>query len=251
MRAHPRPRTPRAALAAALCTAALALGATACGPSTPSEERAAGPFAELTGPQVVTKAMAATRAADSLTMNISLTDADGPLKAYVSADVRQNCTGTLTMGTTGTAELLKADAKNAYFRFDEAFLRADSAGETREVQEAVLKELKGRWTKLSVSDPEAKDMLEFCDLSAFLDSFEGSSEAVKGAETTFGGRKALVLTEKDGAETYTMHVATEGEPYVLGLTVTGGDEPMTVTFSGFDRPVKVRVPAPKDVVTLD
>ncbi|MFF5428228.1 MULTISPECIES: hypothetical protein [unclassified Streptomyces] len=264
MRAPRRPRPVRTALATALC-AALSAGAAACGPSstsgtgtgtgTPgtgpgaaSPATAGGPFADLTGDRIVDKAMTATRNARSLTMDISLTTADGPIKAYVSADTGGKCSGTMTVGTAGTVELIKPDATTAYVRFDEAFLREESKGESPEVQAAVLKELKGRWTKTAVSDPDARDMVELCDLKRLLSDFEGGSGAVKGAETTVGGHKALALTEKDGAETYTLHVATEGTPHLLRIAATGGEEPMTVTFSGYGKPVTARVPAAKDVV---
>lgn len=265
MRAPRRPRPVVTALATALC-AALAAGAAACGPSSTTGTGAGtgttgtgpgttspattpgGPFADLTGDRIADKALAATRNARSLTMDISLTTADGPIKAYVSADTGGKCSGTMTVGTAGTAELIKPDATTAYVRFDEAFLREESKGESPEVQAAVLKELKGRWTKMAVSDPDARDMVELCDLKRLLSAFEGGSGAVKGAETTVGGRKALALTEKDGAETYTLHVATEGTPHLLRIATTGGEEPMTVTFSGYGKPVTARVPAAKDVV---
>lgn len=260
MHAPRRPRPVRTAFAGALC-AALTAGAAACGPSsttgtgttgtgsgTASPAAPAGPFGDLTGALIADKAMAATRDARSLTMDISLTTADGPIKAYVSADTAGKCSGTMTVGTAGTAELIKPDATTAYIRFDEAFLREESKGESPEVQAAVLKELKGRWTKMAVSDPDARDMVELCDLKRLLSTFEGGSGAVKGRETTVGGRKALTLTEKDGAETYTLHVATEGTPHLLRIATTGGEEPMTVTFSGYGKPVTARVPAAKDVV---
>ncbi|MFC8274359.1 hypothetical protein ACFUJR_17880 [Streptomyces sp. NPDC057271] len=246
--ARPRhPRSRRTALVSALC-AAVALSATACGPFS-GEAKASGPFGDLTGPEIADKAVAATKKADSLTLDLATTTTDGPMKAYLSMNTAGQCAGTLTVGTTGTAELVKADDKDVYLRFDEAFLRAQAKGEPAEVQEAVLKELKGRWVKTPVTDPEAKDNLELCDLKALLGDFEqGTDFAVKGKETTVGGKKALTLTEKSGGESTTVYVATQGEPHILKIVTVGGEEPGTMTFRDYGKPVVAKAPAAQDVV---
>ncbi|MFI8767991.1 hypothetical protein ACIGN6_24185 [Streptomyces sp. NPDC053792] len=251
MHAQPRTRTRRTAVTALLC-AAFALGATACGPSS-DDAKPAGPFGELTGSQIVDKAFAATTTAKSLTVDVDLKSADEPTKGYLSLDTRGKCAGTMSVGTASTAELVKADDKNVYMRFDEAFLREQVKDESAEVQEATIKELKGRWMKSPVSDPDAKDMLALCDLKGLLGGFEqGASGIVKGAETTVGGQKALALTEPgDGGETSTVYVATQGTPYVLRIVTKGGEEPGTITFSHFGKPVVATVPAAKDVVKTD
>ncbi|MET9952169.1 hypothetical protein ABZ135_11560 [Streptomyces sp. NPDC006339] len=246
MSATARPR--RAALAGALC-AAVVLGATACGPFSGDEAKATGPFGDLTGPQIVDKALSETKTATSLTLDISLKTADGPLKAYVSTDLPGKCAGTMTAGTTGTAELLRPADKAVYLRFDEAFLKEQAKGEPEEVQQALLKELKGRWVKTDAKDPDAKDMLELCDLKALLADFDQTTTGtVRGEETTVGGQKALTLTQKLDGEQNTFYVATEGKPHLLRVVTTGGEEPGTITFSNYDKPVTAQTPPKKDVV---
>ncbi|MEV8590546.1 hypothetical protein AB0424_26785 [Streptomyces sp. NPDC051180] len=268
MRTSSRPRAGRGRhAAAALLCAAVAAGAAACGPSpddakaagSPAEPtgsaraKASGPFGELTGSQIVDKAFAATRAAKSLTLDIDLRSADEPTKGYLSLDSRGKCVGTLSLGTASTAELLKADDRDVYLRFDEAFLREQVKEESPEQQEATLDQFRGRWTKMPLSDPDAEDMTALCDLESLLSSFDGgASGIVKGGETTVGGRKALALTEPaGGGETSTVYVATEGTPYVLRIVTSGGDEPGTITFSRFGRPVVAKAPAAKDVVVTE
>lgn len=244
-RRHPSPRR-RTALAGLLVTA-LALGSAACGPF---EEEASGPFKGMTGPQIVNKAIGATKTAKSLTLDVATTSADGPLKAYMSMDRKGQCAGTLSVGVTGTAELIKSGG-TAYMRFDEAFLREQGKGEPKEQQEAVLKMLKGKWVKTDASDPDARDSLELCDLNALLAEFEqGLNFAAAGEETTVNGKKALKLTEGTGAETTTLYVATEGTPYLLKIVTKGGEEPGTIAFSSYDKPVPAGKPAAKDVVDL-
>ncbi|OKJ99738.1 hypothetical protein AMK26_27465 [Streptomyces sp. CB03234] len=235
---------------AALCAAA-ALGLTACGPFGSSggvEE--SGPFAGLSGPQIANKAIKATKTADSLTLDANLQMSDGPVKAFMALDTKGQCAGTISMGPTGTAELIRT-GKVAYMRFDEAFLREQNKGGSPEETEAVLKMLKGRWVKTDVTDPEAKDSLEMCELDTMLAEFEtGINSAQRGEETTVNGKKALILTEKDGDATYKIYVATEGEPYLLKIEQKGGEEPGTMSFLDYNKPVPAKQPAAKDILDL-
>ncbi|SED22315.1 hypothetical protein [Streptomyces sp. TLI_105] len=246
---HAAPR--RTAVTALLC-AAFALGATACGPFS-NDAKPAGPFGELSGSQIVDKAFAATRTAKSMSVDVDEQGPVEPLKAYLSLDAQGRCTGTLTMGAASTVELIKPDDKNVYMRFDEAFLREQVKEDGPEAQDAMVKELKGRWMKGPVSDPDNQGMLELCDLKKLLGGFEqGASGIVKGAETTVGGQKALALTEPgDGGEASTVYVATQGTPYVLKIVTKGGEEPGTITFSHYGKPVVAKAPAAKDVVRTD
>ncbi|GGV02606.1 hypothetical protein GCM10010275_47100 [Streptomyces litmocidini] len=243
---------PRRTAVTALLCAALALGTTACGPFS-DDAKPTGPFGDLSGSQIVDKAFAATKGAKALTVDIDQRAAADPVKAYLSLDDRGRCTGTLTTGATNTIELIKPDGKDVYLRFDEASLREQVKDEDAETQKATIKSLKGRWLKGPVSDPDNKDMLELCDLKRLLSGFEqGASGIVKGAETTVGGRKALALTEPGGGgESSTVYVATQGTPYVLRIVTKGGEEPGTITFSNYGKPVGAEAPAAKDVVETE
>ncbi|MFJ3903349.1 hypothetical protein [Streptomyces sp. NPDC090025] len=250
-----RARGRRAAVAAALC-AAVALGATACGPFSGAAPKAkpSGPFGELTGAQIVDKAIATTKAATSLRTEFDFKSTDGPMKGHLASDVRGRCSGTLTAGTTGTADVLRPAAtpadKSVYLRFDEALLKEQAKGESAEVREAVLRQLKGRWVKTDSSDADAKDLLRMCDLETLLADFEQDTRGtVKGAETTVEGKKALMLTlDYQGGEKDTFYVATEGKPYLLRVVSTGGKEPGAISFSHYDQPVAAKTPPKKDVV---
>lgn len=240
-------RTFKRPVVAALCAAA-ALGLTACGPFGSAQAEETGPFAGLSGPQIANKAI---KTADSLTLDANLKMADGQMKAFMALDTKGQCAGTITMGPTGTMELIKT-GKDAYMRFDEAFLREQNKGGSPEETEAALKMLKGRWLKTDVTDPEAKEGLEMCELGTMLNEFEtGINFAKRGEETTVNGKKALTLTEKDGDTTYKIYVATEGEPYLLKIEQKGGEEPGTMSFTDYNKPVPAKKPAAKDILDLD
>ncbi|MFC8583882.1 hypothetical protein ACFUGD_04875 [Streptomyces sp. NPDC057217] len=248
MRAHTRTSF---AVTALLC-AAVAAGATACGPSS-EDAKPAGPFAGLTGSEIADKAFAATAAAKSLTVDVDTTSEGERTRAYVSFDSTGKCAGTVTTGTAATTELVRVDRKNVYMRFDEASLNEQAKGESPEVREAMLKTLKGRWVEMAASEPEAKDAMEMCDAKTLLGGFEqGATGIVRGGETTVGGQKALTLTEPDGdGGTSTVYVATEGTPYVLRIVTKGGTEPETITFTRYGKPVTAKAPAAKDIADLD
>ncbi|MGW3556338.1 hypothetical protein ACWDNT_03000 [Streptomyces sp. NPDC000963] len=249
--ASPSSRSRRAAVAALLC-AAVAAGAAACGPSS-EDAKPAGPFPGLSGAQIVDKAFAATAAAKSLTVHADTTSEGERTRAHVSFDTAGKCAGTLTTGTAATTELIRADPEKVYLRFDEATLNEQVEGESPEVRDAMFKTLRGRWVEFPASDPDAKDVVTMCGTKELLgDVDQGASGVVRGGETTVDGRKALALTEPDaGGVTRTVYVATEGTPYVLKMVTKGGDEPGTILFTQYGKPVAAKAPAPKDIADLD
>ncbi|MFF8838412.1 hypothetical protein [Streptomyces sp. NPDC015130] len=234
-----RPPLRRSGVATVLC-AAVALSATACGAG-----------GEPTGPQLLDEAVRATNSAKSVTRYTDGLSLGVPMKGYVSLDSRGRCTATMTYGATGTAELVKVDDKTVYLRRDESLLRMQERHRSPEEMEALIDELRGNWTKPPVDGPDAPDELALCDPARPLAGFEhGRPGIVRDGESTVDGRRALKLTDPGGGDdgTTTVHVAAEGTPYILRIVRTGGDEPGTVTFTHYDRPVEAKAPPAEDVV---
>lgn len=118
--------------------------------------------------------------------------------------------------------------------------------------DSTIKMIGDRWLKSDASSEDAKDMAALCDLDELLSEFKDvKSPARKGETTTVNGQEAITLTEKNGKNTYELAVATKGEPYLLKVTSKGGDEPGTLNFSDYDKPVNSKAPADKDVLDLD
>ncbi|RDG36887.1 hypothetical protein DVH02_17605 [Streptomyces corynorhini] len=250
----------------ALCTAAV-LGLSACGTTgqnSAENSTAAGsapggkgsakpvPYADLSGPAIAEKAGKATRAASSVTVNADTRDADGHTVFEMAISRTGDCAGTLSLNDQGKATISKVGAA-LYLKYDEAFLRAqgeEDADSTKEQIDAVVAMLADRWIKTDPKDPDAEDFTSFCDLDELLGDLSDDTVARKGKIGEVNGQQAIALTEADGKDTYTLHVATEGEPYLLKLTGTG-DEPFTMTFKDFGKPVPAKVPADKDIVDLD
>ncbi|MGW2863653.1 hypothetical protein [Streptomyces sp. NPDC001205] len=195
--------------------------------ASPAAAASKGPYADLTGGQVLTNALKANRQATSLHLKADVVDAkEGASKMDLSLDTKGDCTGTIAQ-SKDTIAIIKI-GKTVY-------LRPQGAG--------------GKWTKTSTTSADGKDLASVCDLNTFVGGFQGEdTEAKKGATTTVDGHPALVLTEKDGAESYTMDVATSGKPYLLKMVTVGGDTPGTLVFSHFDEPVHAVAP-PRASVT--
>ncbi|MER6999275.1 hypothetical protein [Streptomyces sp. NPDC000410] len=247
-------RLKRVALTTSLCTAT-ALGLAACLPTGQDDARPrptnTGPYADLSGSDVLNKAVTATKKATSLKIDLEMQTADGKVAAYMAVDTKGDCAGTMSIGPTGTMEIVRTGDK-VYVRSDEAAIRQEVEGESKEVVDAVLEKMLGKWVESDMKDPDAATMAEFCDLDTLLSDVEANDNmAKKAGESKVDGVPTLAVTESDSGVKYTMHVATKGVPYLVKTQAVGGKEPFTMKFSDFNKPVPARKPPAKDTVKLD
>ncbi|MFF4761175.1 hypothetical protein [Streptomyces sp. NPDC001292] len=257
--------------AAALCLAAVtaSLALTACGSEKPdaadggaegtagSTHKAAGatdgqaPFADLSGQEIVDRALKATRSATSLTLKGSVPDDEGTVELDLALDREGHCAGTLGMSGEGEVGLIRTD-DTVYMKFDEAYLRSEGKGQSKSEVDGVVDMLADRWVKTAADSADAKDITGFCDLDGLLADFEDTrSAARKGRATTLDGTPAFTLTEAEGKDRHTLYVATEGKPYLLRIENTTAKQPEDISFTDYDKPVPAVPPADKDVLDLD
>jgi len=244
----------RTALAALCLIAAATAGVTGCLPGQDkADSKPKGPFAGLSGGEIADRALKATTGASSLRMKGDVADDEstGTIGLDMALDKKGECAGTMSMGGQGKADLIKTGS-TVYMKYDEAFLRAQSKGESKADTDAAVAMLAGKWAKMAVKGQDAKDIAGFCDLNSVLaGAGDVSSDATRGKTTTVGGTPAIVLHEKDGKDRYTLYVATEGKPYLLQVdSASGAKEPVHLSFSDYDKPVPARKPAGK-VIDLD
>ncbi|CAL9468284.1 hypothetical protein [Streptomyces sp. enrichment culture] len=209
-----------------------------------------GPFAGQSGDEIIDTAFAATTAAPSVRVKGDMQDetAGGMLRIDLAMDQKGDCVGTIG-ADGGKTDLIKV-GKNVYMRYDEAFLRAQMKGEPKADVEAAVDMLAGKWT-MSGEESDASDIADLCSLDQLLgEETEGTSDATRGKTTTIDGTPALALVEKDGKDTTTMYVATKGKPYVLRLTAEHAEDPGTLTFSDYGKPVGAKKPA-GEILDLD
>ncbi|MFE9355704.1 hypothetical protein [Streptomyces olivaceoviridis] len=242
---------------AALCLAAAATAGltTGCQPGQDSaDSKPKGPFAGLSGGQIAERALKATTDATSVRLKGRVTDDES--KGVIDIDMAINhageCAGTMSMDGEGKADLIKTGS-TVYMKYDEAFLRAQSKGESKEDTQAAVDMLAGKWTKMAVKGQDAKDIASFCDLDSVLGDLSdgGTAGTTRGRTTRVDGMPAITLSEKDGKERYTAYVATEGKPYLLRVdSASGGKEPEHLSFVDYGKPVPAHKPA-GEIVDLD
>ncbi|GGO56002.1 hypothetical protein ABT039_01475 [Streptomyces lasiicapitis] len=271
-RPQPRPRLRRGTLAAACLTAAATVALTACGSdksdgssgssaakdrknaSERKEEREKKePFAGLSGPQIVDKAMKATSGASSLRLKgIGPDDEGGSGTLDIALNTKGECVGTI--GVAGGSADVIATRTTVYTRFDAASLRAQLKGEPQADIDAAVDMMANRWTKAKATNSEMKDLSGFCDLDSLLAEFKDTdSVARKGKLTTVDGKRAITLHESDGKDRATLYVAAEGKPYLLKAVNESPkkqDQPEELVLTDYNKPVKTTPPT-GDVLDLD
>ncbi|MFE0516122.1 hypothetical protein [Streptomyces sp. NPDC058964] len=243
----------RTALAALCLAAAATAGLTGCQPGQDkADSKPKGPFAGLTGGEIADRAMKATTGASSLRMKGDVADdeSNGTIQIDMALNKKGECAGTMSMGGQGKADLIKT-GDTVYMKYDEAFLRAQSKGESKSDTDAAVAMLAGKWTKMAAKGQDAKDIAGFCDLDSVLGgAADVNSDATRGKTTTLDGTPAIVLHEKDGKDRYTLYVATEGKPYLLKVDSTSAKDPVRLSFSDYDQPVPAKKPTGK-IIDLD
>ncbi|WP_330305100.1 MULTISPECIES: hypothetical protein [unclassified Streptomyces] len=243
----------RTALAALCLAAAATAGLTGClSGENKADSKPKGPFAGLTGGEIADRAVKATTGANSLRMKGDVPDDEdgGTIGIDMALNKKGECAGTMSMAGQGKADLIKT-GDTVYMKYDEAFLRAQGKGESKSETDGVVELLAGKWTKMSATGSDAKDIAGFCDLDSVLaDAKNVNSDATRGKTTTIDGTPAIVLHEKDGKDRYTLYVATEGKPYLLRVDSTSAKDPGSLTFSEYEKPVPAEKPAGK-ILDLD
>ncbi len=224
--------------------------------STDSAPASAEPFAGLSAAEISERAFKATTGARSLRMTGDVPDEEsgGTIRIDLALDRKGECAGTMSMEGQGEAELIKT-GDTVYLKYDERFLRAQSEGQPQADTEALVSLLADRWTKMSATGPDAKDMTTFCDLDTMLDgadgdSGEGEPTVTRGKATTVEGTPAITLRETDGADRNTLYIASEGKPYLLRFESRSETDAGALTFGDYDEPVPADAPT-GDVIDLD
>ena len=243
----------RTALAALCLAAAATASLTGClSGEDKADNKPKGPFAGLSGGEIADRSVKATTGASSLRMKGDVPDDEsgGTIRIDMALDKKGECAGTMSMGGKGKADLIKT-GDTLYAKYDEEFLRDQAGGDSKEETDAVVKMMAGKWTKMAATGSDAKDIASFCDLDTVLaDATDVNSDATRGRTTTVDGTPAIVLHEKDGKDSYTLYVATQGKPYLLRIDSKSAKDPGTLTFTDYNKPVPANAPSGK-VLDLD
>ncbi|MFF3640177.1 hypothetical protein [Streptomyces sp. NPDC002564] len=219
----------RKLLAVAVTCAAAVIGVAGC-----SSDGDKDPFDGLSADKIADKASKASKDAGSFTMKGKMKQGGQANDLEFAVAESGDCKGTMGSQKKGVAQFLSV-GKTSYVKADDKFWEGQGGSSTAEL-------LKGRWVKSpnksgdSVCNPD--DMFK----SDKLKNLKREDDA------EVDGKKAAVLTQKKGKETTTFYVAMEGKPYFLKVVNKGSEDPGSIVFSGYGKPVDVKEPPAKEVV---
>jgi hypothetical protein len=229
-------------LAAAVTTGVCALSLVACGGG--DEEAFRGKSAD----EVADEAVKATRQADSMRLRGNVRQEGGQLLALdIAVDSEKNCEGTLTQ-QGARAEVRHTEA-TLYLKGDEEYWRNSLKRE--DGADKMVSKVADKWVKVPAGDDQLSGLCDKQGLLAALDEDKSERKGMsKEGSTSVDGTPAVKLEKKSGGKTWTLYVASEGKPYILKATTTGGSKPESTTFSDYNKPVKPEQPSAGDTVDL-
>jgi hypothetical protein len=235
-------------LAAALAAGAATLGLAGCGGHDngadaplvrPASTHAdTGPYAGLTGRQLMDRAMTAMRAASSMTIDLRTTDDKGGAVHFTSALTKSGLCAAAATADGDKLQVIRTHT-SYYLKADAAFWR-DQGGKDGQ---AMAQMLAGKWLKMP--QKQGKSLAEVCDLGLILDQIsQGASSGTytRGGTTDADGRPAVSVVEKDDDGTTTdIIIAASGTPYIL-RAFTPDDSSNSATFGGFGKAPRISAP---------
>jgi hypothetical protein len=222
----------RKLLAAAVVCAAAFVGVTGCS----SEEK--DPFDGMSADKIAKKASDASKDAGSFRVSGEGKQDAKTVKVDFSVAKSGDCEGKMDGGEGGVAELL-VSGDTQYMKGDEAFWKDAMGGSGK------ASALKDKWVK----SPNAKGE-GICDADAMFQS-KDLKKLKREKDSEVDGKKAAVLTKNKSGEKTTFYVAAEGKPYFLKVVTSGKEDPGTMNFSDYGKPVAVKAPAPGDVMDME
>lgn len=229
--------------------AATALAATlltACGgDDEPGSGSDGGAFTDRSAADIAEAAKDAMAGLESFRIAGGLTSDGDEIRLDLALSSAGGCEGSVTAGG-GTVELLGADGQ-IWYRPDDAFWQSQSGADAQTLIDLVA----GRWIEAGPDDGFG----QFCSPDDLLEEMlEDDDEDTyeKGEVSDVDGSEAIAITNTSQESGPSVgYVQVEGEHYLLKMEREGGDEPGSITFSGFDEPVEPTAPPAEDTVSLD
>lgn len=224
-----------AALLAAACGDTSGTGTLAAAGSTSASAPAAGgELASLDATEILTRAKAAFKKAES----VRLTGGGASSGASFKVDMRYSADKAVgTVSSSGQEIELRRIDKTVYLKADKAFW-------SQTVGAAAAELLSGKYLKAPLTDQRVAQLASFTDKDAFVDEvLDETGTITKGEPKDVRGTPAIGLVNKDTDGGGTLYVATTGEPVPLQLLPeAGGSDSGTLDFLDYGKAVTVEVP---------
>ncbi|MEW2811074.1 hypothetical protein AB0929_28900 [Streptomyces massasporeus] len=179
---------------------------------------------KLSAKAIVDKAVAATEAAPTMRLVV-------PEGVDLTMDRKGNCAGTVTV--TSPQEVLRKKDEVWVKPKDEAAYYASEEGK------AFLAAVPGAKGKYMHGNKDASFSLGllslYCEFGDIGKNVKSNS-AVKGGKSTVDGHDTVSVKVTSGKDAITLHVATEGKPYILKAAQTKDGKVTEMLLSDFGKP---------------
>lgn len=226
-------------------TAVVAVGALTVG-MTP---QASNGIEDLSAKEIAERAIDATRNADSLRLDSRGETEEGSYRTNLALDKQGDCRGTDEFSDE-SAQVTKT-GDTTYTKGNDALWRtyADQMGSDAQSATRVADFMEDRWLK-APSGGDPLGLAEFCDADFWLHGVK-TGGLRKAGTIEVDGQPTISLTRQKAEVTDTWYVATEGQPYILKYTSSGGDAPFESTVKDYNKPIDAKAPPADDVVDLN
>jgi hypothetical protein len=204
---------------------------------------------DLPAKEIAEKAIDASRTADSFRINAKGVSDVGDYRTDVAVEKQGDCRG--TDDTDDRSAQFTRIGDTTYTRGNDAFWRnyATWWDSDDQAEQRVVETMQDRWLK-APAGADALSLPEWCDVDHWHHGLKtGGLKKTGTAEVD--GQSAITLTREQAGATDRWYVATEGQPYILKYTSSGGDYPFELTVKDYNRPIDVKAPPADDVVELN
>lgn len=219
----------------------------ACGGGGDSSEGSDSDFANESASTIEKASIEDMKALDAVHMEGSVSQQDSEIGLDLSLTTDGDCTGTVSRGDSGSAEVVTLDG-TSWFKPDEEFWRAQAGP----AAEQIISTVGDNWVQLPEGD---QSFASFCDLDELLDQIDADQgkPSEKGATEDVDGQEAVKLTrdDKESGGTITVWVAVDDPHHILKVEQAEGDSPGSFTFSEFNEDASIEAPADDEVVTVE
>lgn len=221
----------------------LALAACSSAASSPGASGAADPLASMSAAQVAAEVTANAKAASSLTLAGSMTQADGTGET-VSLAIKpsRGCTGTIGIVGKGSFKLTKIGS-TIYLNPDKQFWESNGGA----AASTIINLVNGKYIKISSTDKNMGSVADLCDVAQMFSTGGKQDTLTKGKVATLNGTRVLPLN--DTSEGSVSYVTDTSKPQLVEITspkgAKDGSGKITVTYGA---PVTLTAPPASQVI---
>ncbi len=218
----------------------------ACGGGGESGDSGESAFAKESASAIEKASIEDMNALEAVHMKGEVTQQGSEIGLDLSLTTEGDCTGTISRGDSGSAEVVTLDG-TSWFKPDEEFWRAQAGP----AAEQIISTVGDDWVQLPEGD---ESFASFCDLDELLDQIDDDQDkpSEKGDTEDVDGQEAIQLSREDAQDgTITAWVAVDDPHYILKVEQTDGESPGSFSFSEFDEDASIAAPAEDEVITVE